>query len=268
MHITKDNRTKLHCKTLKCLFLGYNTESKVYRLYDPNKKTIILNRDITCDENKVGYKYLNLEGLELESYLPLSKETPELPPEETTNIELFDQIEFESEDPSLQSETLPQSNTNDNISPTPTTSSTSSHKIDIQPNKSRKPSHSDPNTRQIGTRISIQKRQHPLWLQDYWTLISEINEEPISFCEANSNSGWREAIDKEKNSLAKNDTWTVVTRLQGQQPISVKWIFKAKYDTRGVITRLKARLIPRGFQQIEGIDFNEIFTPVVRWSTM
>ena len=88
VHIPKDNRTKLDSKTFNCFFLGYDTESKVYRLYDPNKKKIILSKDVTCDKNKVGYKYLNLEGPKLESYFPLSRETLQLPPKETTNIEL------------------------------------------------------------------------------------------------------------------------------------------------------------------------------------
>jgi hypothetical protein len=55
---------------------------------------------------------------------------------------------------------------------------------------------------------------------------------------------------------------------QGNKPISVKWIFKAKPGPSGTIDKLKARLVARGFEQTEGIDFFETFAHVVRWSTV
>ena len=50
--------------------------------------------------------------------------------------------------------------------------------------------------------------------------------------------------------------------------ITAKWIYKLKKDTNGVVTKLKARIVARGFQQIEGVTFSEIFASVVRWSTI
>jgi len=41
-----------------CLFLGYDTESKAYILFDKNKRKILVSKDIVFDESKVGYQYL------------------------------------------------------------------------------------------------------------------------------------------------------------------------------------------------------------------
>jgi transposase InsO family protein len=45
-HVPKESRKKLESKTLKCLFVGYDTKNKAYRLYDRTRRKIILNRDV------------------------------------------------------------------------------------------------------------------------------------------------------------------------------------------------------------------------------
>ncbi|GJZ96530.1 retrovirus-related pol polyprotein from transposon TNT 1-94 [Tanacetum coccineum] len=46
--------------------------------------------------------------------------------------------------------------------------------------------------------------------------------------------------------------------------IKLKWIYKVKTDEFGRVLRNKARLVAQGFKQEEGIDFEELFTPVAR----
>lgn len=50
--------------------------------------------------------------------------------------------------------------------------------------------------------------------------------------------------------------------------ISNRWIFKKKYTADGRIDKYKARLVIRGFSQKEGIDFHEVFAPVVKYATV
>jgi hypothetical protein len=50
--------------------------------------------------------------------------------------------------------------------------------------------------------------------------------------------------------------------------LTAKWVFKRKRDTDNVIQRFRARLVARGFQQRDGIDYGEIFSPVVRYTTL
>jgi hypothetical protein len=43
-----------------------------------------------------------------------------------------------------------------------------------------------------------------------------------------------------------------------------KWVFRNKQDEFGVVTKNKARLIGKGYTQVEGLDFGEIYAPVAR----
>jgi hypothetical protein len=47
-----------------------------------------------------------------------------------------------------------------------------------------------------------------------------------------------------------------------------KWVFKTKRDAAGEIVHLKARLVTRGFSQVQGVDFNETFAPVAKFTTI
>lgn len=67
----------------------------------------------------------------------------------------------------------------------------------------------------------------------------------------------------EKTSFDKNGTWDVVNR--PQRTIGSKWIYKHKEGIPRVEDpRYKSRLIAKGFTQVEGVDYNEIFAVVVK----
>jgi hypothetical protein len=91
--------------------------------------------------------------------------------------------------------------------------------------------------------------------------------EPKTYEEAmNSpqNIHWKEAMNKEGNSLIEHKTWTLVKLPTGKDALTARWIYKIKYDANGKIERYKARLVIRGFEQVKYIDFEEIFAPVLR----
>jgi len=73
----------------------------------------------------------------------------------------------------------------------------------------------------------------------------------------------------EMESLEKNGTWDLVRLPREKKPIRCKWVFKRK---EGVSpndeARYKARLVAKGYSQISGIDYNEVFSPVVKHSSI
>ena len=72
-------------------------------------------------------------------------------------------------------------------------------------------------------------------------------------------------MNEEMDSLLENHTWTAVTRPKGQRVIGCKWIYKRKIGIPGVERpRHKSRIVAKGYAQKEGVDYTEIFSPVVR----
>jgi len=99
--------------------------------------------------------------------------------------------------------------------------------------------------------------------------------EPETFEEAVNDpvhgAAWREAIKSEFDSLAKNQTFTVIKRMScpaGRKLVTCKWCFEFKRDVNGKISRYKARLVARGFSQRPGIDYFETFAPVAKFTTL
>jgi transposase InsO family protein len=77
-------------------------------------------------------------------------------------------------------------------------------------------------------------------------------------------SKWILATDEEINSLVENNTWELVPLPPNRRALKNKWVFRIKRDADGNITRYKARLCICGYSQQHGIDYDEIYSPVVR----
>ena len=73
---------------------------------------------------------------------------------------------------------------------------------------------------------------------------------------------WEQGMDEEMDSLVRNQTWDLVKLPAGKRVLQNKWVYRLKEEDGGK-KRYKARLVVKGFAQKKGIDFGEIFSPVV-----
>ena len=71
-------------------------------------------------------------------------------------------------------------------------------------------------------------------------------------------------MHEELNNFTHNEVWTLEERPQDARVIGTKWVFHNKQDDQGIIVRNKARLVTKGFSQVEGLDFGETLAPVAR----
>ena len=96
--------------------------------------------------------------------------------------------------------------------------------------------------------------------------------EPRNYSEAVTcaeSSQWSIAMIEEIESLHKNQTWDLVKLPKDKKTVGCKWIFKKKEGIPGVEdARYKARLVAKGYSQKKGIDFNEVFSPVVKHTSI
>lgn len=105
-----------------------------------------------------------------------------------------------------------------------------------------------------------------------WSLVSLPEpKEPTSLSEAMQSSQanhWRVAMQEEYDSLIRNETWSLTQLPPNRTAIKTRWVFKVKEESDGSTTRFKARLVAKGFSQRPGIDFEETYSPVVKYDTL
>ena len=73
---------------------------------------------------------------------------------------------------------------------------------------------------------------------------------------------------EEYQSIMKNDVWDVVSKSENKSVVSSKWIYKIKHAADGSIEKYNARLVSRGFSQKQGIDYEETFALVARYTSI
>ena len=222
-HISKDERKKLDSKATKCIFLGYATQRKGYRLYNTETATIIHSRDVVFNESSRGIESEHEEIRPI--HFPIGHEEPEM----EAGSEPVEQTDCEF-------------NRYSDVSEPPVSQRTSSR-------VSKPPDY-------YGMRIYT---------------ATELGKEPETVTEALSSTEkeqWRTAMQKEMDSIHSNDVWDLVELPKGHKPVGSKWVFKRKTGADGSIERYKARLVAQGFTQKQGLDYDETFSPVIRFELL
>ncbi|GKC87155.1 retrovirus-related pol polyprotein from transposon TNT 1-94 [Tanacetum coccineum] len=97
---------------------------------------------------------------------------------------------------------------------------------------------------------------------NFFCFISTI--EPKNINEALKDKSWIVAMQEELNQFVANVVWELVPLPISQSVIGTKWVFRNKLDENGIVSRNKARLVAQGYNQQEGIDYDETYAPVAR----
>jgi hypothetical protein len=111
-----------------------------------------------------------------------------------------------------------------------------------------------------GTMRQVKK---PNPFSSYMALMCDlIEKEPTCFEEAIQKKEWANGMTGEYQSIIKNDVWEIVPRPKHNDVVSSKWLYNIKHVFYGSIEKYKSRFVAHGFSQNEGIDYEEMFSPV------
>jgi len=69
-------------------------------------------------------------------------------------------------------------------------------------------------------------------------------------------------MNEELDQIEKNNTWDLFSIPNNKNAIGTKWIYRNKLNKDGHIVKNKARMVCKGYDQVEGMEFEEIFAPV------
>ncbi|KPJ11482.1 Retrovirus-related Pol polyprotein from transposon TNT 1-94 [Papilio machaon] len=242
--IPNEKRKKLDAKCKQYIFVGYCSESKGYRLIDPeNPSKCIKSRDVQFLEGKM-YKNLVLNK-----------------GNKTSDCEL----NISSNEDDLNSNDI-----NDQVNPTSVIESSDSNSADTSasgcsfiddpddvtwnPDMTLQQSSDSDDTVSIAVAMTACHNGEPQTIQD-----------ALSGPDAEH---WRKAIADEYKSFEKNKAWNLTLLPAGKKAVKCKWVFKKKLGSEGELLHYKARLVAKGFTQEYGIDYKETYSPVVRYSTI
>ena len=247
-HVPKEQRTKLDDKSIPCIFIGYGDEEFGYRLWDPVKKKVIRSRDVVFRESEVRTA-ADMSEKAKNGIIPNFVTIPSTSNNPTSAESTTDEVAEQGEQPG---EVIEQG-----------------EQLDEGVEEVEHPTQGEeqPQPLRRSERPRVESRRYP---STEYVLISDEGEpeslkEVLSHPEKNQ---WMKAMQEEMESLQKNGTYKLVELPKGKRPLKCKWVFKLKKDGNGKLVRYKARLVVKGFKQKKGIDFDEIFSPVVKMTSI
>ena len=250
-------RDKFSPRASKCIFLGYPTGYKGYKVLDLDNMQEIITRNVVFHESVFPFSHLPPATFPVTSSsatlhidhanTPIS-DSPPLPPDTTT-------IPSTSSHPdSTPENTMPTTTRSGRVVIPPT--HLTDYICNSAPSSSKYP---------ISSYLNL-SRLSPSYLR-FIVLMTAVFE-PASYSQAAKYSVWQNAIQEELAALIKTNTWYITVLPDGKHPIECKWVFKVKFHADGSVERHKARLVAKGYTQPEGIDYLDTFSPVAKLTTV
>ena len=101
--------------------------------------------------------------------------------------------------------------------------------------------------------------------------VANINLDPLIYAEAVSHpdeAQWKAACTEEMEQFISQNIFDMVPKPEGRKVVDCKWVFKTKLGPNCQVEYYKARLVAKKFSQVKGINFNEMYSPIVSHSTV
>jgi hypothetical protein len=265
---------KLSDRSIPMVFIGYETGTKGYRLYDLVSKKLHVSRDVMFEENRAWEWTDQARGDPVASVFEVEQFTiagQGIVSDEHDGVAEIEEI-AEPVTPNHGSPPHGQWSANIGseqgaVSMTPP-GNLAAPGIEFATLPTEDAVDSDGAALRFRTVQNINDTTEEVQGFEHSGLCLYAAEEPRGVDEALSEQCWRDAMQAELGSIKSNGTWELSALPPGHCAIGLKWVFKVKNDPQGNIIKHKARLVAKGYAQREGVDFEEVFAPVARIETV
>ena len=214
-YIPKFFRKKLDQKSKKVIFIGYEKDSKNYRLYDPETRKVSVGRNVIFAENRFCDAVKTAESSIFSIAFPCDDQP-------TNNIQATDTDAADTEARDVaedegKADQLNAPDTPDQIQPE---DDQQQQVGDSKPHPTER--------RLLRNRDTIKRpERYEINFAEYY--------EPNSYQEAISGPDadkWKAAIHEELLAHSKNETWTLTAKPKNRSIIDSKWVFKVQEEGR------------------------------------
>lgn len=268
-------KNKLDPKSLVSVFLGYNEKYKGYRCFYPPTGKVFISRHVLFDESQYPFAdiYIHLhkpnESVLLQAWrlvnlrppsddsvrdhgtedLPALKRVVQPPVPESPVDDLLYQSHGSASSSSSSDESVEQDNNDgdDDV----LAEDQPENAVSVHPMTTR-------------ARAGIVKPN----LRYALLTVKEGYPEPRSVKAALNDAGWKDAMGVEIDHMVETKMFVLVPPAPDQDPLGCRWVYKTKLNADGTVRTLRARLVAKGNEQEEGVDYIETFSPVVRTATI
>jgi hypothetical protein len=263
--VKKGRHSKFAPKVVERFLLGYDSNTKAYRVFNKSSGLVEVSSDVVFDEtNGSPREQVDLDDVDVDEVPMAAIRTMVIGDVRPRELQEQDQPSFSTlvQPPTQDDEQVPQEERQDQGG--------AHEEQDKEEEASQVPPTQVWTTIQrnhlvdqilgdISKRVTTRSRLANLCA--HYSFVSSI--EPFRVEEALQDPDWVLAMQEELNNFKRNEVWSLVPRPK-QNVMGTKWVFRNKQDEHDVVTRNKARLVAKGYAQFVGLDFDETFAPVAR----
>nr|GEZ47376.1 hypothetical protein [Tanacetum cinerariifolium] len=235
-YIVKDgeNLDKMKEKGDECIFVGYSTQSRAYRVFNKRTRVIMESIHVNFDElPQIASDQISSDPAPECQRMPLEHDSLSPVIQRQANVPQADRTVTTSNELDLLFSLM----------------------FDELLNGSSK----------VVSKSSVVCSADAPNQQTYAENYQVADDEFINiFCTPVQNQGETSLRHEELHQFDRLDVWELVDRPQCTNVINLKWLWKNKRDEENTVIRNKSRLVSKGYAQKEEVYFEESFAPVAR----
>ncbi|GBP23594.1 Retrovirus-related Pol polyprotein from transposon TNT 1-94 [Eumeta japonica] len=248
VHVAKEKRRKWDKKAVKCILMGYPDNIKGYRVYNPETRNISTSRDVIIIEKESKPEhFIEVQDQDIDSVGECKnpddteqQETDSITNNSESSVDSFQDVNDETYVPTDYEDS-------DSI---------------LKDDGNRSPQCLNKRIRKVPDRYGFSNL-----CVDNETYVDAAGLSLHDALNGPERTQWESAMSEELQCFKDNDAWELSDPPKDGTVVQCKWVLCKKYDSENKV-RFRARLVAKGYSQIEGVDFTETFSPVVRHTTL